>query len=102
MRFDLSDEEWALLVPLLPKNRKSARVDDYLRKSSTATAPQMPGVHGLQRLTPSENQMFRPEPGNLEFLAPGDRFWGQIRPGTARHCRAPIQCPHNGHEAYRC
>src|SRR5262245_15319810 len=27
MRFDLSDEEWALLVPLLPKNRKSARVD---------------------------------------------------------------------------
>src|SRR4029453_2368368 len=28
MRFDLSDEEWALLVPLLPKNRKSARVDD--------------------------------------------------------------------------
>jgi transposase len=26
MRFDLSDEEWALLVPLLPKNRKSARV----------------------------------------------------------------------------
>ena len=28
MRFDLSDEEWALLEPLLPKNRKSARVDD--------------------------------------------------------------------------
>jgi transposase len=28
MRFDLSDEEWALLAPLLPKNRKSARVDD--------------------------------------------------------------------------
>ena len=28
MRFDLSDEEWALLVPLLPKHRKSARVDD--------------------------------------------------------------------------
>src|SRR5262245_14882274 len=28
MRFDLSDEEWALLVPLLPKNRNSARVDD--------------------------------------------------------------------------
>src|SRR5262245_45348091 len=28
MRFDLSDEEWALLVPPLPKNRKSARVDD--------------------------------------------------------------------------
>ena len=28
MRFDLSDEEWALLEPLLPKARKSARVDD--------------------------------------------------------------------------
>ena len=28
MRFDLSDEEWALLEPLLPRNRKSARVDD--------------------------------------------------------------------------
>jgi transposase len=28
MRFDLSDEEWALLEPLLPKNRKRARVDD--------------------------------------------------------------------------
>ena len=28
MRFDLSDEEWALLAPLLPKRRKSARVDD--------------------------------------------------------------------------
>ena len=28
MRFDLSDEEWALLEPLLPKSRKSARVDD--------------------------------------------------------------------------
>lgn len=28
MRFDLSDEEWLLLEPLLPKSRKSARVDD--------------------------------------------------------------------------
>src|SRR3974377_81694 len=28
MRFDLSDDEWALLEPLLPKSRKSARVDD--------------------------------------------------------------------------
>jgi transposase len=28
MRFDVSDEEWALLEPLLPKSRKSARVDD--------------------------------------------------------------------------
>jgi hypothetical protein len=25
MRFDLSDEDWALLEPLLPKSRKSAR-----------------------------------------------------------------------------
>lgn len=28
MRFDLSDEEWALLEPLFPKSRKSGRVDD--------------------------------------------------------------------------
>jgi transposase len=28
MRFDLSDEEWALLEPLMPASRKSARVDD--------------------------------------------------------------------------
>lgn len=28
MRFDLSDDEWALLKPLMPKNRKSARTDD--------------------------------------------------------------------------
>ncbi|MFZ0693640.1 MAG: IS5 family transposase [Alphaproteobacteria bacterium] len=28
MRFDLSDEEWALLEPLMPINRKSARADD--------------------------------------------------------------------------
>jgi transposase len=28
MRFCLSDEDWALLGPLLPKSRKSARVDD--------------------------------------------------------------------------
>lgn len=28
MRFDLTDEEWALLEPLLPKARKAARVDD--------------------------------------------------------------------------
>ena len=28
MRFDLSDEEWALLEPLMPKARKSARADD--------------------------------------------------------------------------
>ena len=28
MRFDLSDEDWALLELLLPKSRKSARVDD--------------------------------------------------------------------------
>src|SRR5476649_381372 len=28
MRFDLSDDDWALLEPLLPKSRKSARVDD--------------------------------------------------------------------------
>jgi transposase len=30
MRFDLTDEEWALLEPLLPMRRKSARVDDRL------------------------------------------------------------------------
>jgi transposase len=28
MRFDLTDEDWALLEPLLPTQRKSARVDD--------------------------------------------------------------------------
>lgn len=28
MRFDLSDEEWALLEPLMPLSRKSAREDD--------------------------------------------------------------------------
>jgi len=28
MRFDLSDEEWTLLEPLMPGSRKSARVDD--------------------------------------------------------------------------
>ena len=28
MRFDLSDEEWALLEPLMPKSQKSARADD--------------------------------------------------------------------------
>jgi transposase len=28
MRFDLSDEEWALLEPLMPQARKSAREDD--------------------------------------------------------------------------
>src|ERR1700675_1161788 len=28
MRFDLSDDEWALLEPLMPKSRMSARVDD--------------------------------------------------------------------------
>jgi transposase len=26
--FDLSDDEWALLEPLMPKSRKSARADD--------------------------------------------------------------------------
>src|SRR5258708_6824690 len=28
MRFDVSDEEWALLEPLMPKSRKSGRADD--------------------------------------------------------------------------
>jgi transposase len=28
MRFDLSDDEWALLEPLMPQSRKSARIDD--------------------------------------------------------------------------
>ena len=28
MRFDLSDEEWAHLEPLMPNSRKSARADD--------------------------------------------------------------------------
>jgi transposase len=28
MRFDLSDVEWAVLEPLMPKARKSARVED--------------------------------------------------------------------------
>ena len=28
MRFDLSDAEWALLEPLMPKSRKSGRTDD--------------------------------------------------------------------------
>ena len=28
MRFGLTDEEWAVLEPLLPSQRKSARVDD--------------------------------------------------------------------------
>ena len=30
MRFDLSDDEWALLEPLMPKSRKSARADDRI------------------------------------------------------------------------
>jgi len=30
MRFDLSDDEWALLEPLMPKSRMSARVDDRM------------------------------------------------------------------------
>src|ERR1700704_342941 len=34
MRFDLSDDEWALLEPLMPKSRKSVRADD--RKILTA------------------------------------------------------------------
>jgi transposase len=28
MRFDLTDEEWALLDPLMPERRKGASVDD--------------------------------------------------------------------------
>src|SRR5579863_7808046 len=28
MRFDLSDDEWALLEPLMPKSRMCARADD--------------------------------------------------------------------------
>ena len=28
MRFDLSDEEWSVLEPLMPKSRKSARTHD--------------------------------------------------------------------------
>jgi len=28
MRFDLSDDEWTLLEPLMPKSRKSGRADD--------------------------------------------------------------------------
>ena len=28
MRFDLSDDEWALLEPLMPESRKSVRADD--------------------------------------------------------------------------
>ena len=28
MRFDLSDDEWAFLEPLMPMSRKSARADD--------------------------------------------------------------------------
>ena len=28
MRFDLSDEEWAVLEPLMPRSRMSARADD--------------------------------------------------------------------------
>jgi transposase len=28
MRFDVSDEEWAVLEPLMPASRKSTRVDD--------------------------------------------------------------------------
>jgi transposase len=28
MRFDLSDEEWALSEPLMPSRRKSGRADD--------------------------------------------------------------------------
>ena len=28
MRFDLSDDEWALLEPLMPNSRKSTRADD--------------------------------------------------------------------------
>jgi transposase len=35
MRFDLTDEEWALLDPLMPERRKGASVDD--RKIMNAT-----------------------------------------------------------------
>ena len=33
MRFDLSDDEWALLEPLMPKSRRKARTDDRLTRS---------------------------------------------------------------------
>ncbi len=34
MRFDLSDEEWTLLEPLMPENRKSVRTDDRKIKNA--------------------------------------------------------------------
>ncbi len=44
MRFDLSDDEWALLEPLMPKSRKSARADD--RKIMNAITCCAPGCRG--------------------------------------------------------
>ena len=48
MRFDLTDEDWTLLEPLLPRNRKSARVDD--RKIMNAIFYVLrTGMHGDRR-----------------------------------------------------
>jgi len=32
MRFDLSDEEWTLLEPLMPRSRQSARAEVVSRR----------------------------------------------------------------------
>ena len=53
MRFDLSDEEWALLEPLMPKSRKGARADDrrimnaifYVLRTGMPWRD-LPGCHG--------------------------------------------------------
>ena len=102
MRFDLSDDEWALLEPLMPKSRKSARADDrkimnaifYVlrtgmpwcdlphqrlaphRHTLRKTRPQLPCRHGTRRGTLLD-RVVSPDPG-LWLLLSREELWGGV------------------------
>jgi transposase len=81
-RFDLSDEDWVLLEPLLPKSRKSARVDDrkimnaiyYVLRTRDALAgftstlrPLYDGVQSLQPLVSPRRLGARLRPAGIDI-----------------------------------
>jgi hypothetical protein len=68
MRFDLSDEEWALLEPLLPKSRKSARVADYPEPLHRYKESLLPQAH--LPAAPQDRKLLLPYQGLAAYRHP--------------------------------
>jgi hypothetical protein len=65
MRFDLTDEEWALLEPLMPKIRSPS--SPMRRQFSPTTHGKEPRFHDDRKMTQEPQKPGEPEPDSEGF-----------------------------------